>query len=131
MGVAYYIAFNKEELAVDFTDGKSVARAIDDLNRLAEELGVKPLEAFMGQSVDDIADMLGEEIVVEDGSDGAASWFDPVEGIAVLDALILALQSDPKRLMSSQDVVEDLQSYKDALLAADTHKAKWHLAIDF
>jgi hypothetical protein len=131
MGVAYFIEFDNAELEVDCTDGKSVARAMDALNAFAIDLGITPLEHFMGQSMDDIGDMLGEEIEMEDGSDGSASWFEPQEGIAVLEKLIAALKANPKRLKSSAAVIEDLQSYSAALGFAQEQGAKWHLAIDF
>ena len=131
MGVAYYIEFDNEALDVDQIDGKAVARAMDSLNALALELGIKPLEEFMGQSMDDIGDMLGEDIELQDVEDGAASWFEPREGLTVLETLIAALQAEPGRVKASKAVVEDLQSYRDALLAAQKHGARWHLAIDF
>jgi hypothetical protein len=91
VGVAYYIEFDKEDLEIDYTDGKAVAKAMDSLNALASRLGITPLEEFMGQSMDEIGDMLGENIEMEDGSDGSASWFEPREGVAVLERLIAEL----------------------------------------
>jgi hypothetical protein len=131
MSVAYYIEFDNESLEIDYTDGKSVARAMDELNALAEELGVTRLEQFMGQAMDDIADRLGEDIEMEDGSDGAATWFEPAEGLAVLERLIAELKAHPKRIRSATAVAEDLESYCAALRTAQAHGAKWHLAIDF
>jgi hypothetical protein len=131
VGVAYFIEFDNEDLQVDYTDGKSVGKAMDDLNTLAQGLGLPSLEQFMGQSTDDIGDMLGKDIEMEDGSDGAASWFEPKEGIAVLERLIAELQTNPKRLKSAAAVVEDLESYVAALRVAQQHGAKWHLSIDF
>lgn len=131
MGVAYYIEFDKDDLEVDYTDGKAVAKAMDGLNALAEEIGITPFEQFMGQSMDDIGDLLGEDIEMEDGSDGAASWFEPMEGIAVLERLIAELRIDPKRVKSAASVIEDLERYVAALRTAREHGAKWHLAIDF
>jgi hypothetical protein len=113
-----YIQFDKEELEVDCTDGKSLARAMESLNRLAQELGVAPLEAFMGQAMDDIAAMLGEEIEREGGRDGAAQWFAPEQGINSLAALIQAIKADPKRVKSAKSVIDDLESYSDALETA-------------
>jgi hypothetical protein len=131
MGVAYFIEFDNEELEVDFTDGKSVANAMDDLNALAKDIGIKSLEEFMGQSMDDIGDMLDEDIEMDDGSDGAALWFEPKEGISVLERLVAELRANPKRLKSSAAVIEDLESYITALKVAEQNGAKWHLAIDF
>jgi hypothetical protein len=129
--VAYYIEFDNENLEIDHTDGKSVARAMDELNALAEEIGVTPLEQFMGQSMEDISDMLGEDIEMEDGSDGTATWFEPSAGITALERLITELKANPRRIPSATDVAEDLESYCAALRTAQAQGAKWHLAIDF
>jgi hypothetical protein len=131
MGVAYYIAFDQDDFSTDFTDGKSVARAFEKLNALAEELGVPPLEEFMGQSMDELGDMLGEDIDLDGVADGDAKWFEPSAGIFVFDALISALQDEPQRVKSAAAVIEDLESYKAALHEAEVHGARWHLAIDF
>jgi hypothetical protein len=131
MSVTYYIEFDNEKLEIDYTDGKSVAKAMDELNALAEEVGVTRLDQFMGQSVDDIGDMLGEDIEIESGSDGAATWFEPAEGIVVLERLIAELKANPKGMRSASAVAEDLESYCAALRTAQAHSAKWHLAIDF
>lgn len=130
MGVAYYIEVDDEELDVGDISGKSVGRAMDELTALAEELDIDSLESFMGQSADEFADMLGEEIEMEEGADGDAAWFEPAEGLAAIDALIAALSSDPERLDNTADVLEDLAGYKDALEQAEAAGAKWRLAID-
>lgn len=130
MGVAYYIAVDDEELDVGDVNGKCVARAMDELTALAEELGVAPLESFMGQSADEFADMIDEEIEMEDGVDGDAVWFEPADGMAAIDALIAALSSEPERVEDTAGVLEDLADYRNALENADAAGAKWHLAID-
>lgn len=131
MSLAYYLEFDPEDLDIESTDGKSVARAIDSLNALAQELGLKPLEAFMGQSMDDVGDMLGEDIDLPDDVEGAAVWFEPADGLATLQGLIAALQANRKRIKRTDDVLEDLQGYQEALETAAKSGAKWHLAIDF
>lgn len=130
MGVAYYIETDDAALDVMDVDGKSVARAMDALNALARELGVRPLEDFMGQSLDDLEDLLGEEIDVDDADEGAAQWFDPGEGLQAVAALVGALEANPRRVKSCQQVIEDLHSYRRALEAVRTAGARWHLAID-
>ena len=131
MGVAFYLAFDDEEFEADDIDGKSVAKAMDELTALANEVGVADLESFMGKAMDEFADMLGEEIEMEDGVDGGAKWFLPADGIATIDALVSALQQDPQRIKNSRRVLEDLADYKNALLAAQQAGVQWHLALDF
>lgn len=129
MGVAYYIELDNDDLDVNNIDGKAVAKAMDNLNALAKSIGVTPLEDFMGQSMDDICDMLGEDIK-EYGVDGVASWFEPKEGIAVLERLIGELRTNPQQVKAATAVIEDLESYVAALRTAEECGAKWHLAID-
>ncbi|MFZ2162907.1 MAG: hypothetical protein WAW02_11875 [Sideroxyarcus sp.] len=132
MGVAYFIEVDKDELVViGDIDGKAVAKAMDDLTILAEELGLPPLDSFMGQSMDDMSDLLGEDIEMEEGTDGAAKWFEPAAGIKVIDGLLKAMTEDPKRIKNSKQVAEDLVSYRNALSLAVEAGANWHLAIDF
>lgn len=130
MGVAFYIELDREELEIDNIDGKSVAKAMEKLTEIAEELGILPLESFMGQSMDDFSDLIDEEIILEDGSDGGAKWFSPEDGIATIDALVGALSKEPTRIKSVTKVLEDLADYRAALTTAQKAGAKWHLAID-
>jgi hypothetical protein len=129
VGVAYYIAFDDEDLKIDGTDGKSVARVMEDLASLSKELGVRDLESFMGQSMAELGDMLDEDIDLAGMDDGAA-WFDPKDGALTINALIQAIRRDPRRFKNAEAVVEDLESYRDALASADKARAKWHLAVD-
>lgn len=128
MGVAYYLEFDKDILGTDFTDGKSVARAMDKLNEISKNLGIRSLEDFMGQSVEELSDLLGEEI---EGSPELEKWFEPKEGIEVIEKLIGVLNSKSITIKNLNSLVEDLESYKEALFLAEKNNAKWHLAIDF
>jgi len=128
MGVAYYIVVDQDDLdLISDIDGKSVAKAMEALTALASELGVPSLDSFMGQSMDDMADLLDEDFEMEDGE---AKWFEPHEGIAVIDALLNALAAEPNRIKNAGRVIEDLESYKAALTSAKNSEARWHLAID-
>jgi hypothetical protein len=131
MGVAYYIEVDKADLDVSNVDGKAVGRAMEALNALAEELRITPWEDIMGQSMDAIDDMLGEEIEMDDEAQGAVQWFEAEAGLIVIDALLAELCARSGRIKSTASVVMDLESYREALNAAKGAGAKWHLAIDF
>ena len=132
MGVAYYIEVTDNSLdLIHAIDGKSVAQAMPELNAMAEQQGVASLESFLGQSIDDIADLLGEDLAMADGVDGTAHWFDPLDGIAVIDALLNAIADRPAQLKNPALVAADLESYKQALILAAEKGAQWRLAIDF
>lgn len=80
--------------------------------------------------MDDISTLIGEYIEMDEGVDGVAVWFEPQDGIFLLEQLIAALQADPKRLQLSERGIDDLQNYRNVLTIAATYGAKWHLAID-
>lgn len=131
MSVAYYIVLNAEEPGFDtFVNGKAVAHATDELDALCQENGLQTLDSFMGQSMDEISDMLGEDIELPEGEDGAGTWFEPSEGLALFNALIAAIERNPSVLDDPLPVLEDLREYKAVLERAAAIEAQWHLALD-
>jgi hypothetical protein len=130
MSVAYYIVIDNEEPGFEtFVNGKAVAHAIEELDALSAKEGLGKLEDFMGQSADELADMLDEDIDLPEGSEENL-WFEPDDGIALVDALSAKIQANPESLSEPDDVLSDLAEYKDVLLQAKNINAKWHLALD-
>jgi hypothetical protein len=132
MSVAYYIELDDDEPGFEtFVNGKAIAHALEDLDALCEREGIAKLEEFMGQSMDDVADMLGDDIEVPDDAEGDALWFEAQAGLDTFDALIAAIQRDPKALQDAAGVLEDLGEYRAVLQQAAELGARWHLALDF
>ena len=132
MSVAYYIELDDDEPGFEtFVNGKAVAHALEDLDALCEREGIAKLEEFMGQSTDDVADMLGDDIELPDDAEGDALWFEAQAGLDTFDALIAAIQKDPKALQDAAGVLEDLGEYRAVLQQAAELGARWHLALDF
>ena len=132
MSVAYYIELDDDEPGFEtFVNGKAVAHALEDLDALCEREGIAKLEEFMGQSMDDVADMLGDDIELPDDAEGDALWFEAKAGLDTFDALIAAIQRDPKALQDAAGVLEDLGEYRAVLQQAAELGARWHLALDF
>ena len=135
MSVAYYIVLDVEDPGFEtFVNGKAVARAADRLNTLCAAQGLPPLDSFLGQSMDDFADFLDEDIPLPDGEDGAEKWFDPQEGIRLITALSAAIQANPAALGVAAEgvaeVLEDLEEYRAVLAQAAAIEARWYLALD-
>ena len=131
MGVAYYIALDNEEAGFDtFVSGKSVARAIEELDAISERHGLPRLEDFMGQPMSEFADMLGDDTELPDDAEGAELWFEPEAGIAFLDALSEKIRAEPQALTSPDEVLGDLAEYRQVLMQAKGIGAKWHWALD-
>lgn len=132
MSVAYYVVLDRDDPGFDtFVNGKAVAQALDDLNALCYGLELPTLESFMGQSMEEIEDLLGEDIDLPDGDDGEPKWFDPADGIALIDALVSAIQQTATPMPAAAAVLDDLEAFKTVLEQARTIKAQWHLALDF
>jgi hypothetical protein len=132
MSVAYYIELDDEDPGFEtFVNGKAVAHAIEDLDALCEREGIAKLEDFMGQSMDDVADMLGEDIDMPDDAESDALWFEAQAGLDAIDALVGAIQKTPDALSDADAVLEDLAEYRAVLQQAAALGARWHLALDF
>ena len=132
MSVAYYIVLDNQDPGFDpFVNGKALARSIEEVDAICERENLRRLDQFMGQSADDFADLLGEDVELPEGELAEATWFEPDDGIALLDALIETIRTTPAALRSPDDVLEDLAAYRRVLEQAKAVGAKWHLAIDF
>lgn len=131
MSVAYYIVLDNDDPGFEtFVNGKAVAHAIDDLDGLCDASGLARLESFVGQSAEDYADLLGEEIEFPEGQESGNLWFEPEAGIAWVDALMAAINASPDTLRDRGRVLDDLAEYKKVLVQARDIGARWHLALD-
>ena len=132
MSVAYYIELDDEEPGFKtFVRGKAVAHAIEILDALCEREGIAKLEDFLGQSIDDINDVLGEDIELPDDADTDALWFEPQAGLDTIDAMEAAIRQDPTDLTDTAGILQDLADYRGVLEQAAALGARWHLALDF
>lgn len=140
MSVAYYIVLDNKEPGFDpFVNGKVVAHAAEDLEKVAALAGIQPLESFMGQSSEELMDMLSvdfDDDEYEDNEDceerySDKKWFKPSDGIALIDALAKVVRQNPQIISNPDEIIEDLEEYRDVLQKAESIKAKWHFAIDF
>ena len=134
MSVAYYIVLDNEDPGFEsFVNGKAVAHAVEELDALADSLGIPHLDDFIGQSMEEFADMLGEDIELADDEGEAVEekWFTAQEGIDYIDKLVAALRATPTAVDEAEAVLEDLAEYRAVLTQAGQAGMKWHLALDF
>ncbi len=121
MSVAYFIVLDSEDPDFDpFVDGKMLAKYQDEVNALAERLGLKQFEDFLSQDL--------SEFDVPDMDD---LWFEPSEGIKWVEVLIDHLKTNPEALPEAADVLEDLEDYLNVFKEAGSRGLKWHLELDF
>ena len=133
MGTAFYIALDSEDPGFDtFVNGKAVAHAVEELDTICRKEGLATLSDFMGQSMSEFADVLGEDIDLPEGEgeEGGEIWFEPDAGIELIDALVAKIRANPLALGSPEQLLEDLADYRRVLMQAKSIGAKWHLALD-
>ena len=122
MGTAYYIVLEQEIAGLDTTmDGKILARMVEDLDEVAEELGVQPLSDFVS-----IDPETARELVEGEGEDldlPPPANFSAADGLATVRALMTRPEAEP--------AMEDLEACERILIAAVEDGVGWHFEVDF
>src|SRR5580704_17877813 len=101
MAASMYIVVEGEDPGYDiFVNGRSLARHEDALEKLALELGVRPLIEFFS------ADENSMSLLIEEGAGNVElmrrlpppQWYLPADGLATVRALLHALRDEPQVL---------------------------------
>lgn len=134
MGAALFVVLNAQAPEFDaHVNGKTVARHSPRLERLATELGVDPLEAFVSMDPAELADLV-EELSEADAAGvlgGAeARWHDPARGLASVRALIAHLEGAGSATPHATELAEDLRGFADVLGRAQQAGLAFHLQWD-
>jgi hypothetical protein len=117
-----------------FVNGRALARHEDAVEKLALQLGVRPLIDFFSADENLMA------LLVEGGAGDAElmkqlpppQWYSPAEGLATVEALIEALQHEPQQLGSEGVLVlEELREYAVVLRKTAERGLAWHMAVSF
>lgn len=135
MAASLYIVVEGEDPGFDiFVNGHALARNEDFLERLAESLGVSPLLQFFS------ADENSMCVLLEQGAgdpDWAyhlpkPQWFDPVDGLTTVRALIRYLSQSPVSFGSeTQPILLELREYEAVLAKTEKYHLRWHLAVSW
>jgi hypothetical protein len=126
----YIILENKIPNLDEFVNGKCLSKELDTLEKLAKELGIKPLMSFYSTNGDDVRSVLGDESPEELGIKiPMEEWFTAEDGLQTVRALLTHFEKSKSR--SSEKLVSDLREFDHVLSAAQQHQVRWHLAVDF
>jgi hypothetical protein len=135
MAASMYIVVEGEDPGYNiFVNGRVLARYESAIERLALELGVRPLLEFFS------ADENSMSLLVEEGAGNPElfgrlpppQWYRPEEGLRTTAALILALEGDPQQLGSEgTTVLEELREYEVVLRKTAERGLRWHLAVSW
>jgi len=119
MGVRFHIRV--QDTTDDWVDngyGEPLAREYDRLERLLRKKGVKSLMEFY---VPDPKEMVGHD---------KEEWFNPMEGLGVIEAMILAAEEQKQKFVDYARLREDLEDFRLVLDRAASLGKRWNLAID-
>jgi hypothetical protein len=135
MAASMYIVVEGEDPGFDtFVNGRSLARHEDALEKLALQLGVRPLIEFFSADENSMA------LLIEEGAGDQEllrklpppQWYSPVVGLNTVQALLQALRDDPQQLgTEGKQVLSELREYAEVLEKADERKLRWHLAVSW
>ena len=130
-----YIVVEGEDPGYDiFVNGRALARYENAVERLALELGVKPLIEFFS------ADQASMALLIEEGAGNpdllkhlpAAQWYRGEDGLRTVAALVDALTHDPQQLGSEGlAVLQELREYETVLRKTADRGLRWHLAVSW
>jgi hypothetical protein len=135
MAASMYIVVEGEDPGYDiFVNGRSLARHEDALEKLALQLGVRPLIEFFS------ADENSMSLLIEEGAGNPEimrrlpppQWYSAADGLATVRALLDALAEEPLLLGSDGErVLSELREYAVVLEKTQAREMRWHLAVSW
>jgi hypothetical protein len=124
MGAAFYIvAENKPEEMDIFVNGKALSRASTRLSSVAKKAGVRELMGFFSQNPEEAAEFVDDDAPALPPE----QWFEPIEGLTTVRALIAHFSASPP----DSAIVDDLREFEVVLQRLKDAGLRWHLAVDF
>ena len=117
-----------------FVNGRLLARYEGAVEKLALELGVKPLLEFFS------ADETSMALLIEEGGGNPEllarlpppQWYCAEDGLRTLEALISELGNDPHQLGSEgPEVLSEMQEYEAVLRKTANRGLRWHIAVSW
>ena len=135
MAASLYIVVEGEDPGYDtFVNGRALARNEDALERLAVNLGSRPLIEFFSADENSMA------LLVEEGAGDPSllnklpppQWFPARTGLETVLALLGHLELEPTALGSESEMVRDeLEEYATVLRKAVERNLRWHLSVSW
>jgi len=135
MAASMYIVVEGEDPGFNiFVNGRALARYEGAIERLALELGVRPLLEFFS------ADESSMALLIEEGAGNPEllkklpppQWYRAEDGLRTVEALVESLTNDPQQLGSEgPEVLAELLEYEVVLRKTAEHGLRWHLAVSW
>ena len=135
MAASMYIVVEGDDPGYNiFVNGRVLARYESAVEKLALDLGVKPLLEFFSADENSMA------LLIEEGGGNPdllkrlppPQWYPAKDGLSTLSALIAALASDPHQLGSEgPEVLSEMREYEAVLRKTADRGLRWHLAVSW
>lgn len=135
MAASMYIVVEGEDPGYNiFVNGRALARYESAVERLALELGVRPLLEFFS------ADESSMALLIEEGAGNPEllkklpppQWYRAQDGLRTVEALVESLTNDPQQLGSEGcEVLAELLEYEEVLRKTAERGLRWHLAVSW
>ncbi len=135
MSESFYINLEQNLDEIDVMPaGKALAKMMDRLDEITDEIGVTRLADFIANDGEDMS-----ELVEQEGWDlggfaataGGAHWFDAGDGLDTVRALAGYIESDPDSIKRAKALLEELKEFEKVLEIAQTHNVRFRLEADY
>lgn len=135
MAASMYIVVEGEDPGYDiFVNGRALARNEDALERLALNIGARPLIEFFSADENSMA------LLIEEGAGDPEllhrlpkpQWYPGRVGLETVTALLEELRREPAQLGSETELIrEELEEYATVLRKTAERNLRWHLAVSW
>ncbi len=135
MSESYYINLEQPLDDIDIMpSGKAVAKMMDRIDEITDEIGVTRLTDFVAGDGEDMS-----ELVEQEGWDlggfaataGGAHWFDASDGLDSVRAVLGYIESDPNSIKRAKALMEELREFEKVLEIAQTHNVRFRFESDY
>ena len=133
MGTALFIALEHEIPEFHQSEySKILARAGEELDAVAAQLGVQPLMSFFSKDPQEVEDFLDDHgAALDEMPIPDETWYTAADGLKTVDTLLGHYQSAANPTSQTEDIVKDLREFQDVLRRAAAAGVRWHLDVDF
>jgi hypothetical protein len=135
MAAAMYIVVEGEDPGYDiYVNGRLLARYEGAVEKLALELGVRPLLEFFSADENSMA------LLIEEGGGNPEllkklpppQWYRPEDGLQTVEVLVRAMEQDPHQLgTEGPELLRELREYEAVLRKTVERGMRWHLAVSW
>lgn len=130
MSSAYYISVENAPEDLDyFVNGKAVSQYARFLGEAAKELGTRSVDEFVSQDPEEAA-----EFIADHGGDPdeielpEEVWYDAQVGVEWTEAMLGCLDGKES---DYQNLIDDLNEYKELFYQLKEAGLRWHFSVDF